>query len=151
MGKVTDQQGSFGRFPLYSEQKSQNSKCLILHRVFKGKKNKTPPPSFSLSIVFPISLFFFFLCMQESIKQGRALLCCPAGVHPPLSWSLSTRYPRKAWSICFIDVSVVHLTQTKSVKMSNTNPFHHLASFSGVSSLARWRTTEEVIITCYCF
>lgn len=33
--------------------------------------------------------------MQGSFKKGRALLCCPAGGHPPLFQSLSTRFPRK--------------------------------------------------------
>lgn len=61
----------------------------------------------------------------------------------------------------------MRLVQTKSVKMFNTNPFHHLppASFCPARAprrlslflsisgrvLGRWRATQEVIITGYCF
>lgn len=53
------------------------------------------------------------------------------------SWRSSTavlesehQIPTKARSNCFIVVSAARLVQTKSVKMFNTNPFHHLPSAS---------------------
>lgn len=107
--------------------------------------------------------------MQESFKQGRALLCCPAAGHPLLFWSLSNRFPRKLDPAVSWPLLLCVLFKQSLSKCSTQIPFiislrrlyalpelHSIILFSswsmaGFSWLGRWRTTEEVIITGYCF